>query len=118
MTLRGDVVMKALIDGSPPRNSAPSLDRLRARREDVLAVCADRGAWRVWVFGSVARGEQDDESDLDLLVDFEPGRSLFDLAALVGELEDLLGCPVNVVEHGTVRDDAFGRNVRRDMVPL
>lgn len=49
------------------------------------------------VFGSVARGEDDDVSDIDLLVDLEPGADLFDLAALDVELEKLLGHPVDIV---------------------
>jgi predicted nucleotidyltransferase len=110
--------MKSLIDGTLPRRAAPSLDELRSRVPDVLKVCARNGASNVWVFGSVARGDQDTESDLDLAMDIEAGRSLFDLAGLIGELEDLLGCPVNVVEHCMLVDDAFGNAVRRDMVPL
>jgi predicted nucleotidyltransferase len=110
--------MKRLIDGSLPRHAAPSLAELRSRVPEVLEVCARNGASNVWVFGSVARGDQDTESDLDLAVDIEVGRSLFDLAGLIVELEDLLGCPVNVVEHCMLKDDAFGNAVRRDMVPL
>jgi predicted nucleotidyltransferase len=110
--------MKSLIDGSLPRHAAPSLGGLRSRIPEVLEVCARNGASNVWVFGSVARGDQDTESDLDLAMDIEAGRSLFDLAGLIGELEDLLGCPVNVVEHCMLKDDAFGNVVRRDMVPL
>lgn len=110
--------MRDLIDGSPRRNAAPSLEELRERRSEILEVCSRNGASNVWVFGSVARGEQDEQSDVDLLVDMEAGRSLFDLAGLVGELEDLLGCPVNVVEHASLTDDRFSRWARRDMVPL
>ncbi len=110
--------MRTLVDGSPPRQAAPSLEELRSRRSEVLEVCARNGASNVWVFGSVARGEQDDQSDVDLVADIEEDRSLFDLAGLVVELEDLLGCPVNVVEHKSLRDSRFGQNVRRDMVPL
>lgn len=49
------------------------------------------------VFGSVARGEADEKSDIDLLVDMEPGRSLLDLIGLLMDLEALLGCKVDVV---------------------
>lgn len=52
---------------------------LHEKREDILRVASKRGAYNVRVFGSVARGEADAKSDIDLLVDLEPGRSLFDL---------------------------------------
>ncbi len=52
---------------------------LHEKREDILRVASQRGASNVRVFGSVARGEADSKSDIDLLVDLEPGRSLFDL---------------------------------------
>lgn len=110
--------MRDLIDGSRPRRVAPSFDELRELRGEILEVCARNGASNVWVFGSVARGEQDAQSDVDLLVDLEAGRGLFDLAGVVAELEDLLGCPVNVVEHASLSDDRFSRWVRREMVPL
>jgi uncharacterized protein len=75
----------------------PSIDDLARVREQILAVAARHGAGNVRVFGSVARGEADAASDIDFLVDFEPGRSLLDLAALLVDLEDLLGHPVDVV---------------------
>ena len=55
------------------------------------------GAIHVRVFGSCARGEQKAESDLDLLIDLEPGRSILDLVAIEQDLEDLLGKRVDVV---------------------
>ena len=110
--------MKNLIDGSPPRHAAPSLDELRSRASEVLEICARNGASNVWVFGSVARGDQDPDSDLDLAVDIEADRSLFDLAGLIIDLESLLGCPINVVEHCMLKDDPFGQALRREMVPL
>lgn len=70
---------------------------LQEKREEVLRICAKYGARNVRVFGSVARGEADEQSDLDFLVEMEPGRSLFDLGGLQYELEQLLGCPVDVV---------------------
>ena len=75
----------------------PSIDDLARVREQILAVAARHGAGNVRVFGSVARGDADAASDIDFLVDFEPGRSLLDLAALLVDLEDLLGHPVDVV---------------------
>ncbi|MBN1444195.1 MAG: nucleotidyltransferase family protein [Planctomycetes bacterium] len=70
---------------------------LRDRREDVLRLCAKYGARNPRLFGSVARGDADARSDVDFLVDMEPGRSLFDLGGLQYELERLLGRGVDVV---------------------
>jgi hypothetical protein len=75
-------------------------DLLRGRREEILRIAAKHGARNVRVFGSVARGEAGDESDVDLLVEFEPGRTLLDQAGLVVELEELLGRKVDVVTEG------------------
>jgi predicted nucleotidyltransferase len=89
--------MRTLADGRPVRSSPPSLEALRRRRAEILAVCARRGASNVRVFGSVVRNQQDADSDLDLLVEMEAGRSLFDLGGLLMDLEELLGCPVDVM---------------------
>ena len=75
----------------------PSMDQLARLRVEILAAAARHGATNVRVFGSVARGDADAASDVDFLVDFEPGRSLLDLASLLVELEDLLGLPVDIV---------------------
>lgn len=75
-----------------------ALERLlEEKREDILRICAEHGARNVRIFGSTVRGEADRESDLDLLVEFEPQRSLLDQADLVFELEELLGRKVDVV---------------------
>lgn len=68
----------------------------RDKRADVLEIASRNGARSVRVFGSVARGEASRTSDLDLLVEWEPGRSLLDHVALVQDLEDLLGVKVHV----------------------
>jgi len=73
-----------------------NLSALQARREAITQIAARRGASRVRVFGSVARGDAGPDSDVDFLVDLEEGRSLLDLAGLANDLEDLLGCPVDV----------------------
>ena len=70
---------------------------LREKREDILRLAAEHGAKHVRIFGSVARGEADDQSDIDFLVDMEPGRSLLDMGGLLMDLQNLLGCRVDVV---------------------
>ena len=69
---------------------------LKQRRDDILNAAARHGAYNVRVFGSVARGEANDASDVDFLVDMEPGRSLFDMGGLLMDLQELLGRPVDV----------------------
>jgi len=90
---------------------------LLEKREEILAIAARHGARRVRVFGSVARGEETRSSDLDLLVEFEPGRSLLDQIALAQDLKDLLGREVDVVTekglHWYVKE-----RVCREAVPL
>lgn len=71
---------------------------IQAKRADILRIARLHGAGRVRVFGSAARGEATPQSDLDLLVEFEPNRSLLDQVALIQDLESLLGCKVDVVE--------------------
>ena len=63
----------------------------------IREIAARHGATHVRVFGSFARGTQQADSDLDLLVDLEPGRSVLDLVAVKQDLEDLLGRRVDVV---------------------
>jgi predicted nucleotidyltransferase len=90
---------------------------LGEKRQDVLRIAGKYGARRVRVFGSVARGEADNQSDVDFLVDLDPGRSLLDLGGLQFELEALLGCPVDVVtEHGL--KPRIRERVLREAVPV
>jgi predicted nucleotidyltransferase len=89
-----------------------TLDTIRAeRREEILRLARQRGAHSLRVFGSVARGEANEDSDLDLLVAWEPGRSLLDHAGLVQDLQELLGVKVHVGTerslHWYVRDRIF-----------
>jgi hypothetical protein len=72
-----------------------TLEEVRSRyRAQIVAAAERRGAHNVRVFGSVARGDQRYDSDIDFLVDFEPGRSLLDLTGLWLDLETVLGCRV------------------------
>ena len=72
-------------------------DLLLTLRPQILAAAAANGARQVRVFGSVARGEDNEDSDIDFLVSLEPGRTLLDLARLEISLEELLGRRVDVV---------------------
>lgn len=74
-----------------------TLQGLRKRRHEILACAASHGARKVRVFGSMARGEMSSGSDIDLLVEMEPGRSLLDLVGLWQDLTDLLGGNVDVL---------------------
>ena len=76
---------------------------LQAKREDILLLAARHGASNVRIFGSVARGDATSESDVDVLVDLQPGRSLFDLGAFLEDLKVLLGRPVDVVTEKGLR---------------
>ena len=76
---------------------------LKEKREKILNIASRHGARNVRIFGSVARGEAGPDSDVDVLIDLEPGRSLFDHAALLLELEALLGCKVDVVTERGLR---------------
>ena len=90
---------------------------LEEKRGEILRVASEHGAREVRVFGSVARGEADRESDINFLVELETGRSLLDLGGLQMELESLLGRRVDVV---TVRGlkARIRERVLREAIPV
>jgi predicted nucleotidyltransferase len=92
-------------------------ERLKEKRSEVLRVATRHGARNVRMIGSVARGEATAESDLDLLVELEEGRSLLDHAALILELESLLSCKVDVATDKGLRPRVRDR-VLAEAVPL
>ncbi len=92
-------------------------DLLKAKREEILHICAKYGAGNVRIFGSVARGEADEQSDIDLIVDFDPERSLLDHAGLWLELQELLGVKVDVVSSCGIKPRIRER-VLREAIPL
>jgi predicted nucleotidyltransferase len=95
----------------------PLQELVRVRREDILQTAAQYGASNVRIFGSVARGDTDEQSDVDFLVDMEVGRSLFDLGGLLTNLENLLGCSVDIVTEKGLRDRIRDR-VLQEAIPL
>ncbi len=90
---------------------------LQEKREAILQTAAKHGARNVRVFGSVVRGEADERSDIDFLVDMEPGRSLLDHAALWLDLKELLGREVDVVTERGIKERLRNR-ILKEAVPL
>jgi len=81
-----------------------TLKMLRGRREEILEIARRYGARRVRVIGSVARGEAGADSDVDFVVEYEPGVSLMDHGELIMDLQEALGCRVDVVSAGGMRE--------------
>jgi predicted nucleotidyltransferase len=93
----------------------PTLEELRARREEIEEIAARHGIRNIRVYGSVARGEAREGSDVDFLVDVDEGRSLLDLAGFYGDIQELLGCEVDV---GTTIKERLREQVEAELVPL
>ncbi len=90
---------------------------LKAKRTEILLAATKRGARDLRVFGSVAREEASESSDVDFLVDLEPGRSLFDLGGLSADIEALLGRKVEVAEVKGLSPH-LRETVLREAIPL
>jgi uncharacterized protein len=102
---------------APPEKSDMNVSELlQQKRRQVLEIAQGHGARNVRLFGSVARGETTETSDLDLLIEMEPGRSLLDVIAIKQDLEELLGCKVDVVTEAAIspylRDKVIHEAVR------
>ena len=90
---------------------------LKQKHAEILRIAARYGAYNVRVFGSVARAEADDESDIDFLVEMDPGRSLLDLGGMQSELETVLGRSVDVVTEKGLKARIRSR-VLREAIPV
>lgn len=98
--------------------TTPTLKDLRARRDEILAIAEKHCASNVRVFGSVARGDVTAQ-DVDFLVTFREGASIFDQVGLWLDLQDLLGCEVDLItDDDHPRRERFMRRVWKDAVPL
>ncbi|WP_239382034.1 MULTISPECIES: nucleotidyltransferase family protein [unclassified Frankia] len=85
------------------------MSELRSRRMDVYTVAERYGVSNIRVFGSVARAEADEVSDVDLLVDLAPGRGLFDLGGFISDAEAALDVHVDVTTVAGLRPRLRGR---------
>ena len=90
---------------------------LQQKREAILEIARRYGASDIRIFGSVARGDNTEASDVDLIVRFEPGRSLFDHGGLLMDLQDLLGVKVDVISEDGMRE-RFRNHVMKEAIPL
>lgn len=88
---------------------------LTEKREKIIQIAEKHGAYNIRIFGSVARGENNSNSDIDFLVDIESGRSLLNRIALMQELEDFLGCKVDIVKSENlpllIKDKVFNETI-------
>lgn len=99
------------------RNATTGRSDIRRHRRELLAVARRHGACNVRVFGSAARGDAHADSDVDLLVELEPGRTLLDLVALRRDASAVLGRPADVFTADMLRD-AVREEAERDAVPV
>lgn len=95
----------------------PTMQNLRERRADIIALAEKHGVYNVHVFGSMARGEAGADSDIDLLVSLPPGYTLLKLSGLVRSLRELLGYPVEVASANHLREE-MRDSILRDAEPL
>lgn len=110
--------LQAVPNSGPKQPVARPSDALARHRQQVIDLCTRHHAANPRVFGSVARGEDTVESDLDLLVDFGAEASFVDVIDLNRELEGLLGCKVDLVSDAGISGKRREPDILRDAVPL
>ncbi len=92
-------------------------ETLQQKREEILHLAAQHGASNVRIFGSVARGEEREDSDIDFLVDMDSDRTLLDRIGFIQDLEDLLGRKVDVATFTGLRE-YFRERIMSQVIPL
>ena len=90
---------------------------IHAKRDEIIRVAAKHGAHNVRLFGSLARGEAREDSDVDLLVDMDPDRSLLDHSEMLQDLQELLGRKVDVLTERSIYW-LLRRRILREARPL
>ena len=88
---------------TPPDTSGVTYEELVQKRDDIHTIAARYGAYNLRVFGSVARGDAVASSDIDIVAQFEPGRTLFDHGGLIMDLQEFLGVKVDVISEAGIR---------------
>jgi predicted nucleotidyltransferase len=92
-------------------------EQIAQKRNTVVVVAQKYGATNIRLFGSVARGEERPDSDIDILVDLQPGRSIFDLGGLLMELEALFSRPVDVITEDGIKPRMRER-IMKEVLPV
>lgn len=114
-----EVITKALAAMErPPVGTPGRLDALVAKNRDRLLEAARlNGISRLWLFGSRARGDGGPDSDVDLLYEAQPGKSLWDVCPFIEDAKEILGVDVDFVERAALKGE-FRDRVAREAVPL
>lgn len=94
-----------------------TMEILKAKRNAIMLLAQQWGAYNIRVFGSVARGDAGPNSDVDFLVKFESNRSLLDHGGLLTDLQDMLNCKVDVISENGMRP-RLREQVSKDAIPL
>lgn len=95
-----------------------ALERARRMAPEISEIGRRYGVSNIRIFGSAARGEASESSDMDLLVDIDKSRSLLDLSGFYLDVRDLLGVDVDVVTDGDHLGERFRARIHREAVPL
>lgn len=90
---------------------------LKDKREEILQVASKHGAYSVRIFGSVARGEANEDSDIDILINVKENHSRWFPGSLLADLEDLLGCKVNILTERSLHE-LIGERILKEAIPL
>jgi predicted nucleotidyltransferase len=94
-----------------------TLEKIRTKKEIIEAIAKKYGLTEIFIFGSVARGDDDKDSDIDILVTSNDGTTLFDLGGFYSELEEIFGKRLSIVTRNSLRG-RLKENVLKEAVPL
>jgi predicted nucleotidyltransferase len=111
------IVSEQALDAYYNTQQPPTLEALRHKRNEIMTLATRYGAFNIRVFGSVARGDATIASDIDLLVSFRRGVSLFEVSAFWQDMQGLLGYPLNIISEGGLTE-RFWQRIADDVVSL